>query len=390
MKKSILLLIYEFVPLGDARIIRWANLSRYLADNNYDVSILTTEFSECDRSLDASLIDIVNHPNIEIHRIVQRSCHSTRPEIFSWLRKAYVAVRELTSKKSYDVLLSSALPIFPNLVASLVKRNRHIPLWFADYGDPWSTSRTIGQGPMKKFVEQILEREALRVADGLILTTPLAKDIFYPVYNRPDDIHIIPNGASYFHLSADWTSKHRILSEDDDLVILYTGSFYRTREPNKLFDGLSQVEHVHLHVVGRHRMDVETIAKDCNVQSKITLQPYTEQDRIVEMQQEADVLLLTSWPVPEQISGKIYEYLRTNKPILYVTDHEDDLAAQILREHDAAQYICPHQPEAIASMLSQIRNDAVHGNLPVRNPVHIHGFDSRADQLMQLIERSTV
>lgn len=41
----------------------------------------------------------------------------------------------------------------------------------------------MGQGSVKKFFEQILEREALLVADGLNLTTPEAKDTFSPIYN---------------------------------------------------------------------------------------------------------------------------------------------------------------------------------------------------------------
>lgn len=43
---------------------------------------------------------------------------------------------------------------------------------------------------------------------------------------------------------------HRSLLEKDKLQILYTGTFYRNREPDKLFAGLSQVDHVHLNIVG--------------------------------------------------------------------------------------------------------------------------------------------
>lgn len=387
MSKSVLLIIYEFVPLGDARIIRWSNLSRYLADNGYHVTIVTSEFSKCDRSYDMSLLDIVTHPNIDIQRVFQSNCQSSRAEIFSWLRRTYALVANLFKQKHYDVMLSSALPIFPHLVASALRRNDYVPLWFADYGDPWSTSRTIGQGRIKKFIEQVLEHEALRSADGLIITTPQAQEVFLPIYPHPKKIHVIPNGASYFHLTDTWDTAHRILSDDDNLQILYTGSFYRTREPDKLFEGLSLVEGINLDIVGRHRMNVDNIIQKYDVQSQITMKSYTEQRSIVQMQKSSDVLLLTSWPVPEQISGKIYEYVATNKPILYVTDHQDDLAAQILRENDAAHYICEHQPDAIAKMLRKIRNDAMQGNLPQRKPNNLEGFDNRAHELMELIER---
>jgi CBS domain-containing protein len=121
------------------------------------------------------------------------------------------------------------------------------------------------------------------------------------------------------------------------------------------------------------------------VEGKVRLIGFTTQREIVRLQAEADALLLTSWPVPEQISGKFYEYIATPKPIVYVTDHETDVAADYLHEHGMSQYICRHTPEDIAALLTRLRDDARAGKLPTRQPEKGVGYDARAAAYLEML-----
>jgi glycosyltransferase involved in cell wall biosynthesis len=384
--QRIMLIIYEFVPIGDAAIIRWANIVRYLAEQGHHITVLTPHFLDCDHPLDEAQLEVVDHPDIDIQRVLVPTCGGSRLRTLrEWVMGGYRRAVELNKAQPYDVVISFCMPIWAHIIASALRRNGHIPHWFADYGDPWSTSRTLGQGKIKKAIEMVIERETIRQADALLVTTEGAIEAFLPIYNS--DIHVIAQGASFFHLRHDWTAEPRTLAPDEPLKLFYPGSFYLTREPYILFQGLAGVEGVHWTVAGRHRMDVEGAVAEYGVTEKVTLHPYANQPKVVQMQQDADVLLLTSWPVPEQISGKIYEYLATNKPIFYVTDHDDDLAARILREHHADQYICRHKPDDISAMLTRIRDDARAGRLPNREPSEGVGFDMRAAQLAEVMER---
>lgn len=384
--KQILLVIYEFVPIGDAQIIRWANLVHFMAEQDQQITIVTGDFPACDTPQDPSMLDVIDHPNINIVRVPMAFCDPGRMEILGWARRAYRKAIELNNKTPFDVVLTSALPIYAHMIGHALRRNGHIPYWIADYGDPWSTSRTLGQGRLKKAIEMIIEREVLRIVDTITVTTDAALEAFLPLYEHPERIAVVPMGASYFHMQKSWAAPPRTLHPDDELQLLYPGSFYPTREPDTLFKGLAQVDHVRLHIVGRHFIDMVGRAEKYGVEEQVTLTPYTTQRQIVEMQQTVDVLLLTSWPVPEQLSGKFYEYLMTNKPILYVTNHERDLASDIMRERGIGK-IADHTPEAIAQALQDLLDAARAGRLPNRTPQYDYGFDMRAKAYLDVIER---
>jgi len=383
--RNILLLIFEFVPIGDAQIIRWANLVHFMAEQGQQVTVLAGDYRQCSKPQDDSLQEITDHPNIRIERVPVDNCDSSRMALFSWSRAAYRKAIDLQRETPFDVVLSSALPIWAHMVGHALRRNGHIPYWIADYGDPWSTSRTLGQGRLKLAVERIIEREILRLVDTITVTTDAAIQSFTPLYNHPDRIAVVPMGASYFHMQADWSSPPRKLETGDPLHVLYPGSFYPTREPDQLFAGLAQVDGVHLQIVGRHHIDMAGRAERYGVTDAVTLSGYATQQQVVEIQKQADVLLLTSWPVPEQLSGKFYEYLVTNKPILYVTNHERDLASDIMREKGIGT-ICQHTPEAIAEALRDLRDKARAGTLQGHTPQTEYGFDVRAAAYLDVIE----
>lgn len=384
--RHILLAIYEFVPIGDAQIIRWANLIHFMAEQNQRITVLAGSFPECGKPQDPSMLDVIDHPNINVVRVPMEICDPGRMTIIEWSRRAYRKAIELNQETPFDVVLTSALPIYAHGIGHALRLNGHIPYWLADYGDPWSTSRTLGQGRIKKAIEMVIERRILRLADAVTITTDAALEAFLPLYDQPERIAVVPMGASYFHMRKNWTKPPRTLLPDDTLQLLYPGSFYRTREPDKLFEGLAQVDNVRLHIVGRHHIDMVGRAEKYGVEEQVTLTPYTTQRQIVNMQETVDVLLLTSWPVPEQLSGKFYEYLMTNKPILYVTNHERDLASDIMRERGIGK-ICDHTPEAIAAALHELVIEAREGRLPNRTPQYEYGFDMRARAYLDVIEQ---
>jgi glycosyltransferase involved in cell wall biosynthesis len=383
---NILLIIYQFPPIGDAQIIRWVNLIRFWAEQGHHISVVTGDFPPNEKtSDDRSRLEMIDHPNIAIHRVKMKAASMSRSQILvKWVKPAYELAQKLTQSQRFDVAVTSALPIWAHVVGSLLRARGHVKLWLADYGDPWSTSHTLGQSGLKKKLEMNIERLLLRPADGITVTTPEAINAFTPIFNKPDHIFVVPMGASYFHLQTDWTQPHR--TEIDQLQVLFPGTFYRTREPDKLFEGLAQVEDVHLTIAGRHRIDVQDYVQRYGVKDKLTLLDYMPLKEVIEAQKKADVLLLTSWPVPEQLSGKFYEYLATNKPILYITDHEDDIATRLLREKGIG-YICRNNPDAIASAFRSLREDARQQRLAVRQPETDVGFDVRAQSYIDIVNQ---
>lgn len=378
---NILLILFEY-PLGTAQIVRWANIMRYVIEAGHRVTILSADFADADRPVDKSLANLLHHPSVTLVQVPAERRDQGQVQSLAWVQRAYQKALVVTQMIAFDVVISSALPIADHIIASRLRAKGHIPLWIADYGDPWSTSRTLDQAQWRKPMYQAIERRVMRHADAITITTPTAIDSFTPIYSRRDRIRVVPMAASYFHMTTDCTPGPRL--DNEMLNILYTGSFYPNRHPDTLFEALSKTDGVHLTIVGKHFVDITGDLQRWNIADRVTLREYASQQEIARMQHDYDALLLTSWPVPEQISGKFYEYIATSKPILYVTNHETDIASDYIREHDRG-YIAQNTPADIAATFAQVRDDARADRLKSGTPDPDVGFDTRATAVLDLI-----
>jgi glycosyltransferase involved in cell wall biosynthesis len=74
------------------------------------------------------------------------------------------------------------------------------------------------------------------------------------------------------------------------------------------------------------------------------------------LQGRADLLLIITQPTrTSAVSAKIFEYLYARRPILALT-HETT-AAQIVKETGSGWIVHPHDPSAVAALLSRLVND---------------------------------
>jgi len=379
----ILLILFEY-PVGTPQTIRWANIMRYVIEAGHRLTILSAEFAHSDRPIDHSLAALLHHPAVTLVQVPAERRNYGTLESLRWAQRAYDQALKVANMTAFDVVISSALPIADHLIASRLRGRGAVPLWIADYGDPWSTSRTLVHSAWRKPLYMAIERQIMRHADAITITTETARDAFDPIYNKPERVRVIPMAASYFHVTMNGMRDETSARAADPLRVLYTGSFYPARRPDKLFEALANSEGVHLTIVGSHFIDMREYLERWQISERVTLQDYANQQQIAQMQHEYDVLLLTSWPVPEQISGKFYEYIATDRPILYVTDHERDIASDYIRQHDRG-YIVGNTPQQIAEALAQIRDEARAGHLKSHEPDCDAGFDRRAADLMALI-----
>ena len=110
---------------------------------------------------------------------------------------------------------------------------------------------------------------------------------------------------------------------------------------------------------------------------------YFQQQEIVQLQSEADVLVDIANIVPQHIGGKFFEYLSTNKPILYVTQDRNDEKAQVIREYKAG-FVCTTVEEIVAA-IQQVKAQIQQSGTARRERVRDVGFDERAERYWNLI-----
>lgn len=383
----ILIVPYYFAPLGWPRSIRWTNIAYYLAAKGAKVTVIAANFPTDHPIIDPDLSSIVAaaDDHLKVLRIPARPAAGNSIERSFWPRQAIRAIQQL--EDTYDAVISSALPIVSHTVGKWVKRTRRASLWIADYGDPWSTSELRHNSRLRRRIEKRVEQRILASADALTITTIQALDAFTQVFPHRDRIYVIPQGASAFHLAYDWDADVR--QPGGQVRLLYTGGITAHRFGlNTLFEALRRVgsENSMLSLVGTQVLEVRNHATAFGCAEQVRAKAeYVGLKQIVQHQSQADLLVNFAYKNPNHVAGKLYEYLATDKPILYITHNVKDEPSRLIRTYGAG-YVCSSADEivnAIKSVQSQIERTG----RARRNRVLEVGFDERADRFLALIDR---
>jgi glycosyltransferase involved in cell wall biosynthesis len=139
--------------------------------------------------------------------------------------------------------------------------------------------------------------------------------------------------------------------------VTHTGSFFGKRDPKPFLTALSRVDGVVARFVGDFRAaDREWAA---GIMDRIELIPYAPHRRSLELQRDSEALLLL---IPEAdgrgrgvLSGKVFEYLAAERPILAVVP-TDGAAADLIRATGAGVVVDPMDIDGIERELTAMRD----------------------------------
>lgn len=242
-----------------------------------------------------------------------------------WKIKALNTAKKLCSQQSYDVVLSSFGPLVAHLIAMQLRQSGFKFYWIADMRDEMSKRPSYPRGYAKRL--ERYEREIVNKADLVTsVSRPLLHDFrslcshnnFLEIQNGYDydDVHDV-NFQSCFTMS-------------------YIGNFYNHRwvRPDNWFKAFAEL-------ISEGLLPDNSIIKivgnwaDINVPDAIAANvvqmdevPHKEAIRI--SIEESDVLVMIHTVGRKGVySGKIFDYLATNKPILALCDASDVIAELI-------------------------------------------------------------
>jgi glycosyltransferase involved in cell wall biosynthesis len=143
--------------------------------------------------------------------------------------------------------------------------------------------------------------------------------------------------------------------------ITHTGSFFGKRDPRPFLTALKESE---LDVVARFVGDFRAVdrewAETLDLGDRLELHPYVPRRRSLELQRDSEALLLL---IPEAggrgrgvLSGKVFEYLAAERPILAAVP-PDGAAAELIRESGVGVVAAPDDVAEIRSAL-----EGLHGS----------------------------
>ena len=196
---------------------------------------------------------------------------------------------------------------------------------------------------------------------------------------RPDTpVHVVPNGCDFDDFDG------LTYTPGERLVVLHAGSFFGQRSPRPFLEAVAALDDPR--IVARFLGDLRpadlTWARELGLGDRLEILGFRPHHETLASMKAADVLLLL---VPRAggrglsiLSGKVYEYLASERPVLALVPPEG-AAAELLRDTGAAWIADPDDPEAILASLRAARDAWADGRLAERtlDPVWRARLDRR-------------
>jgi glycosyltransferase involved in cell wall biosynthesis len=276
-------------------------------------------------------------------------------ENVSWNLTAIPTAIRIVKQEGIDVVLTTSPPSSVHLIGAAVKKATGIP-WVADLRDslvanPHRRAESLVVRA-KEQGEHAVARLVARNADAIVAVSEAIADELRERQPR-GRVHHISNGSDFDDFAGlDYTRGARFR-------ITHTGSFFGKRDPRPFLTALERVDDVVARFVGDFRSADREWAETLRLGDRLELIPYAPRRHALELQRDSEALLLL---IPEAggrgrgvLSGKVFEYLAAERPILAVVP-PDGAAAELLRETGAGIVVAPEDVDGIARELAALRD----------------------------------
>jgi glycosyltransferase involved in cell wall biosynthesis len=285
-------------------------------------------------------------------------------ENVSWNLTAIPAAIRIARAEGVDAVITTSPPNSVHLIGSAVKRATGVK-WVADLRDslvahPHRRAERIAVRAKEK-VDEGVARLVTRYADAITCVSDAIADEARRFGPR-GRVLTISNGSDFDDFEGlAYTPSPRFR-------ITHTGSFFGKRDPRPFLTALDESGlDVDARFVGDFRSSDREWAEARGLMDRVELIPYAPRRRSLELQRDSEALLLL---IPEAggrgkgvLSGKVFEYLAAERPILAAVP-PDGAAAALIRETGAGIVAPPDDVEALKAALAELHARHTNGGLP--------------------------
>jgi glycosyltransferase involved in cell wall biosynthesis len=285
-------------------------------------------------------------------------------ENVSWNLTAIPAAIRVVRNEKIDVVVTTSPPSSVHLIGAAVKRATGVR-WVADLRDsvvahPHRDAERLvvrvkeqGEHAVAKLITR--SADAITCVSDAIADEMRARDPRGPVFT-------IANGSDF----DDFAGLER--SRSDRFRLTHTGSFFGKRDPRPFLTALqrSGFRDVVVRFLGDFRAADREWAERLGLGDRLELIPYAPRRKSLELQRDSEALLLL---IPEAggrgkgvLSGKVFEYLAAERPVLAVVPPEG-AAAQLIRDAGAGVVVAPDDVDGMIAALGVLRARWLAGEL---------------------------
>lgn len=255
----------------------------------------------------------------------------------SWWFSAVARGLTIIRRERPDVIWSTYPLPTAHLIGLTLARLTGRP-WVADCRDSLSDA-VYPRDASRRRLHQWLERRMFERAAHVVFSTEGTIELYrarYPQY-RQCAVSCIPNGYSEADFQGLDASAPVARPAHAPLTLLHCGVLYPVeRDPTQFFHALGDLrdsgeisaDRVRIVLRGtRHDSEYAPLLARHRLEGLVELRPWIEhREALREMMAADGLLLFQAANCNHQIPAKLYEYLRTGKPVLALTDARGDTA----------------------------------------------------------------
>ncbi len=333
MKKQSILFLQPTFDSNGPRNIRTANILRYLKDD-FKITVLCFEVKDEWRQIDG--VEVLRLQMNWINKFfLFKDSIGYKPgkkvlffnkAISLLIRKLLVfdgfileksKIINLLANKDFDFVVASMKPESMGEIAlKLKKKNLSIRKVIFDIGDPLSNNSANNLNYLSESIYKFIESKMLKKADEIIVTNRYTKKYYVDEFSiNEESIHIIPQGVDLNLIQEDESPCYK-----EEISMIYAGGFYpKLRESTQFVKAINHIDRERLTIKFYGSSDLHFEVTN----TKIIEKEKVGQDFLFKEFAKANVILYFDNAYGIQTSGKIFEILALNKPILFLYSNEE-------------------------------------------------------------------
>ena len=372
--KKVLVITYYWPPSGGAGVQRWLKFVKYLPSLGWEPIIYTVENGEYP-VLDDSLVNDLP-PNIKVlktkvwepyslykkftgrkknekinssflndkkqNKILESISVWIRGNLFIpdarkfWIKPSIKFLHNYIKNNPVDFIISSGPPHSTHLIALGIQKFNKTP-WLADFRDPWTNIDFYKDLKLSDWADRKhtkLEKNVLSSANIVLTIGEQLKNELKELGAK--NVEVIENGYDIEDFKNDDPN-----FLDSKFTIAHIGSFSPSRNHQVLWKVLNEIinennnfaNKLQLKLIGKVDYSVDNSIQDFKLQKYVKRFSYLAHNKVISHQKSSKVLLLMVNNTPNSkgiITGKVFEYMASNRPILVIGPEDGDLAKIIM------------------------------------------------------------
>lgn len=410
--KKILLITYHFPPVGGSGVVRTLKFAKYLPVYDWEPYILTIKESDYESYMPkdncllneissqmkitrTSVFRLLNyfikiregfrkytlsdrksnlHQNdingghkglIQKFKDIFTGAFTTPDNQIGWLPFGIYAGVKLIEENNIDIIYSSGPPWTTHLIGYLLKKITKRK-WIVDFRDPWTQDLLYVEKEyttIRKRIERFLEKKILYLGDRIICISQTMRINLVNKYPRiKEKTTIITNGFDEDDFRADAS----VYNLGQSFIISHIGTLYHKRNPENFLRAIAKMINSSVEIKKRLKVRFIGIIEDREEYVRLiakyglnevveTINYVSRQEALKYLLTSTALLLLIGSQKSSQyiLTGKIFEYLGSGKPILALVP-EGGEAANLIKMTNSGIVVNPDCVEEIKTAVQKL------------------------------------